>query len=491
MERRVAITLLCGLLAAQARGLAEPGADAPVGLGPRHADGTKGYSIKPPLGTTFEQAYSPVLADTWYMLEDKTRKALWLLSVRVLSEDAEGFDLKAYARLLPKKLRDSRGVDVEGGRIEMSQAAGKPALRFRAAAGRTRLYQQQVWVMTDPGRFAIVTVAGRKELRSRMDAVLDAVLPTLKVADLNDVRAREQDSLRGRKLVEALTDEAVHRVLIPEQWFFLRRQGKTIGFMKQTEQVEKSSRVTGYMVKTWTLIEQDAKQWTYRRAFFADAQRRLGRWVEDLESVPQASAFSATENGLRQDNLIVCYLTRGKAKNRLEKTAPDWAWPILLPRALQYILPRLIGRQASSSYGFAVYSSQDSMFSLYVIRVIGPEQIELGSRVLTATKVELTPAPLADTSTLWLAADGRLLRMSHPDGIAMEAATHEDVSTKFPLADALVRRAIVLSDIPALPHLRIPRKQPPAKGSGDSSGRSNPHVRGLETSGRRTGGKGR
>ena len=464
MERQVVAALLCGFLASQARSQAQPSADGPIGLGPRHADGTKGYSIKPPLGTTFEQAYSPVLADTWYMVEDKTRKALWLLSVRVFLEEAEGFDLNAYARLLPAKLRDSRGVDVEGGRVESTRVAGKPALRFRAAAGRTRLYQQQAWVMTDPGRFVVVTVAGRKELRSRLDAVLDAVLPTLKVADLNDVQARKQDSLRGRKAIESLTDDAIRRVLIPEQWFFLRQQDKTIGFMKQTEQVETCSRVAGYMVKTWTLIEQDAKQWTYRRAFFADAQRRLGRWVEDLESVPKDSALSATENGLRQDNLIVCYLTRGKAQNRLEKTAPDWAWPILLPRALQYLLPRLVGRQASASYGFAVYSSQDSTFSLYVIRVIGAERIELGSRVLTATKVELTPAPLAETSTLWLADDGRLLRMSHPDGIVMDAASREDVSTKFPLADALVKRPIVLSDIPALPHLRIPRKRPPVKG---------------------------
>ena len=138
-----------------------------------------------------------------------------------------------------------------------------------------------------------------------------------------------------------------------------------------------------------------------------------------------------SEEGLKQDKLIVCNVLQAGQSRPLKKQVPHL---IYLPQALGQLLPRLIDLDKPAAYAFAVYSSETNSFDMRTFTVLGTDRIAVGNRHVQAVKATDQAAAGAEAATLWLDTDGNLLRMQTADGMTMTPASRDAVLRRFPKA---------------------------------------------------------
>jgi len=407
-----------------------------VELGGRYVDPIHGFSLRAPLGTERTRDPSPSRLVTWSRREEKTNAVVWKLSVLRAVESSKTVEIEPYSRALAKKLRSEENFKIDS--VEIKTFAGRPAIDLRGVTGgAVRLWRRQVWVLARAGEFLVFIITGPVDAARQLGAICDKVLATLELTDPKAGQAQRLKSLEnGKRLLAGLTDERMAAAIISQpQWYLLKLKGKDVGFMRTMESIAKRDGVMGYEVITWVMFQQPKAQQRFgRRVMFTTADRQLERWNESLQTGKGKTARRLSEEGIKQAEMIVCYISRGGAKlqTRKKMLEPDAIRAVYLPRAMGAMLWRLVDLTTPMTYAFATYNSSANSFDMRTFAVLGPERIDLLSRTLEAVRVTDRMAADAPTATLWVNGDGVLLRMKTSDGLLMEHSTRAAVLRRFP-----------------------------------------------------------
>ncbi len=407
-------------------------AEEQVELGRRYRDQLRGFSLRPPAGTELQKGFSPSRLVSWIRRDDQTGAILWTLSIQRAVGREEVTDLEAYARQLAKELRSKEQFKLES--VNVAPVAGKPAVHLRGETGGIRFWQRQVWVLHRSNEAMILLIAGSKDQKARLDAILEKVLGTLEFNDPTEVRERQRKYiLRGEKLLSTLNDarytEAIKDV---PQWYIMRMKSKTVGYQRMIVSPAKREGSAGYEVKAYTKLEISGfDSRTQKRTFFVTPKHDFERWLIRLQTGAAPNIQTAKEEGLMQGGVLVCTRWAGGKPRTNKIRTPE---KIYLPGATGMLLPQLVDLKTPGGYAFAVYNARSNNFDMRTMVVIGPGEIALAGRKMKAIQLMDQADDSSEPVTLWVDSQGRLLRMQTEDGLTMEQSTAAAVQRRFPNA---------------------------------------------------------
>ncbi len=417
-------------------------ADGVIELAPRYTDSRHGFSLCPPAGTERTIETSPMRLATWRKRDAKTKAIAWTLSVLRASAGKEKVDLNAYSRGLVQSLLRKENFRVESAKV--TKLSGKGAIDLSGVTGgRRRVWQRQVWVQAEPGRFIIVQLSGPAGMKAQLNTIFGKVLATLEIIDPKVAAASRKANLaRGRKLLAELTDKKLAEILRTKpQWFLFRKKDKYIGFMKVVESPAKRENTNGCEVKVWLWLQKGFKGLPLRskQIMFAAADRKTERWSRRVwvDLGKGKIGYVRDENGIRQDNTITCKLEAGGRAKARTVVIPPGNIPIYQPKAINCLLWRLMDLKNKTGYAFAVYNTRANGFDMRTLTVVGPEQIELDGKKVEAVRVTDQAAEDAGAETTWLDSKGFPLRAGQGDVVVI-AVTRSEVLRKFPRAERTI-----------------------------------------------------
>jgi len=418
-----------------------PGAETgEIKLASPYIDPVRGFSLRPPVDTIRSRATSANRLVVWTRRQSPKAPILWRLSVygRIDQAFKPGGDLLAYGRGLVKRLAKTEGFKATGPRI--IDLAGTKAINLRGlTTGKVQFWQRRVWVYLRDRKFLEVRISGPASAREKLDAIATAVLKTLKITDPKDAQVRRKAALaRGAKLLKAFTDKKLIAALDTKaQWFLYRRGGQVIGFMLQREASAKSAGKSGCRIKSWIMMKLDGKTLKLRREMFTTADRSAETWLETGRVESAGGNVIMEEKGAKSDSRIDCRITVGKktVKNKPAAVPKD----NYLPRAMAWLLRRMVNRKEAAPYAFATYNGRTGSFNLRTFTVVGPDEIEAGGRKVRAIRVTDQLTAETQAADMWVDSDGKLLIMNTVDGLMMEIASDKAVERRFPRAKATIK----------------------------------------------------
>jgi len=414
-----------------------PGAETGgIKLAPPYIDPVRGFSLRPPVDTIRSRATSANRLVVWTRRKSPKSPILWQLSVygRTDKTVKSGGDLLAYGRGLVKHLAKTEGFKAASPRVV--DLAGTKAINLRGlTSGKVQFWQRRVWVYLRAGKFLEVRISGPVSAKENLEAITTAVLKTLKIIDPKDAQAQRKAALaRGAELLKAFTDKKLSAALdTKDQWYLYRRGEQVIGFMLQKETAAKS----GCRIKSWIMMKLDGKTLKLRREMFTTADRSAEKWLETGRVESAAKNVIMEEKGTKSDSRIDCQITVGSktVKNKPAAAPKD----NYLPRAMAWLLRRMVKLKEPLSYAFATYNGRTGRFNLRTFTVVGPDEIEAGGRKVRAVRVTDQLTSETQAADMWVDLDGKLLIMNTADGLIMETASDKAVKRRFPQARATIK----------------------------------------------------
>ena len=410
-----------------------------IELGKRHVDRLHGFSLRLPATSERKREFSAAKLMTWLQRDEKSGAILWSLTVLREVEAKEEFDIEPYSRALADKLRLEENFKIES--IKLTPVAGKAAIHLRGETAGLRLWQRQVWVWARPGEFLVLKITGALGIKDRLDLICDRVLGTLELFDPREARKTESKNLtRGEEFLSSLNDKKFAAVVDGEpQWFLLRTKGKDVGFRREAEATVRREGLNGYEVTIHVMLDlPNLERQTLKHTMFVTPDLKAERWTKQLRIGSGDRAQLITEEGLKQQELIVCDVSAAGGTRSRKKQLPAG---IYLPQAVGMLLPRLMDLTKPAGYTFAAYNTEGNNFDRRTFTVVGPERISLAGRQIEAIRALDRPAAAEAPATLYLDAQGRLLRMETEDGLVMERSTRSGIVRRFPGAGKIAKAA--------------------------------------------------
>jgi hypothetical protein len=443
-KRSLAAGLLCVLAAAGAA--AGAGAADEAKLSPqKYSDKLNGFWLRPP--TECEQVKDPASSCLvrWIARDANTGLTHWTLGVNVAIEKDANLDLRKYSLALAGLLKTQEGQDISSN--ELTHVDGKGAIDLQGTStGDVKVWRRQVWVLAQPGRFLIFWVSGAPQAKERLTKLLDAVLATVGTIDpLEVLKAQQASLLRGRTFLAELRS----RALVPApgiQWFLFLQDGNAVGWTLQTESLAQRDQRKGLEIQTLTLLKLPKDQMRLAKRVLFTTPTGAEQWKETLQVGEGERKTLTQEEGLRQEDLVLCTVSFDNRLQTNKKQVPfDANEPreMYLPRALGLILPRLLDLTRPASYAFATYSTQENKFKLRTFTVIGPEKIMVGSRQVDA--VHLTDVEEANeevATDLWVDAKGVPLRIQAPGWPVIQVSSREEILARLPESQKTIEAAV-------------------------------------------------
>jgi hypothetical protein len=418
-----------------------PGADSgQPKLAPTYIDPVRGFSLRPPAGTTRSRATSANRLVSWTRRKTPKSPILWRLSIYWRSEKTfkPGGDLLAHGRTLVKRLKKSEGFQASGPRV-IDLPAGKGINLRGLTTGKVKFWQRRVWVYLRASQFLEVRISGPVSDKGKLDTIATSVLKTLKIVDPKEALAQRKKALtRGTELLKALTDKKLASALdTSDQWYLYYRDGKAIGFMYQKEATATSRGKSGCRIKSWIMMKFAGKTMKLHRDMFTTTDRSGETWTEAASMESLRKNVRMKEKGSKTDARIDCEITSGSKKvAQKPTTAPQDNY---LPRAMAWLLRRMVDLKAPASYAFATYNGQSGRFNLRTFTIIGPEKIELAGRKVSVIRVTDQLTSETQAADMWVNTAGKLLIMKTVDGLVMELASEKSVERRFPNAGKTIK----------------------------------------------------
>ncbi len=418
------------------------GQDKPVEekieLDKRYVDTLRGFSLRPPAGTERRRDRVAARLVSWSKRDEESGAIAWTLSVLQATNDQKNIDMKKYAETLKRQLE--QGEDFRNVTTELSPVANKAAIHIRGVAAGVQMWQRQVWILASAGRFLIIKITGPKNNADQLDKICDAVLATVEITDPNELKKHRKEMLeKGQELLAGITDKELEKAVDTEaRWFLMKLDKKDVGFMLVREAITRTKGEHGYEVRQWIMTQLPKDQPRLMRSvMFTNADRSLERWTQSLQIGSGQTAVQIGEDGMKQKDLIVCDVSNAGRISTQQKSVLD---NIYLPKAMAFMLPRLVDLDKKAAYGFATYASQSNSFDMRSFTVVGPDSITVDSRKVNAIHIIDRPAEDADASDVWVDEKGKLLRIESPDGLILEPASKAAVLRQFPNAETIVKK---------------------------------------------------
>jgi hypothetical protein len=270
--------------------------------------------------------------------------------------------------------------------------------------GQRRLFQQAIIHATDTQYYVLLMnspaaakgaeMIGDKPDPKEADAVgtFKAVLDTVQLLDRSSIKEdQDQRLFRARAFFVNLTDAKIKRVLVPEQWFRLIRDGKDIGYTYVIEEPYKQGGNDGVRIgmRSRTMpdkgMQVDTESW-----MFSSMDRRHETWTnvaaigdgvktKDYSSevgysdVEFSHHVEKDEQGPGQKyppivteethTLTVTRSSKSATQKPITRPVPPW----YLTAAMGHLLPRLLPTDVPRGYMFATYVSEaGEVMSRYV-----------------------------------------------------------------------------------------------------------------------------
>jgi hypothetical protein len=428
------VLLAAALLLAACSSLWAQSAPA-VELDRRYIDPLHGFSIRPPAGAERARDPSTSRLVSWNLREKGN--IVWTLAVQQFVETQDKIDLPAYSKALVDKLKSDGRLNVSS--CTLTKVADKPAIDLCGTPAKLAFYQRQVWVQAEAGRFLVFQITGPQDMQAKLDDLLTASLVTAQFIDPQAAKAAREKSLAaGAELLKALTDQKMAAALHSQQWFVLQIKGKDAGFILRSDSAGRIQDVDGFQVTVWKYVQVEKdKPFLSKEVLLASANAATERWkMQQQIGAGGAETQSVAEDGMRVDSRIVCSVDYAGKVSSQKRTIPDVPY---LPRATGLLLPRLVDLGKPASYAFGTYVTESNDFDMRTFRVIGPEKVSQDGKVVDAIKCADQAAADSEEALLWLTDKGDLIRMEAPEGVVLQAATHEEVLRKFPSADTLLK----------------------------------------------------
>ena len=418
-----------------------PGEEAgEIKLASPYIDPVRGFSLRPPVDTVRSRATSANRLVVWTRRQSPKAPILWRLSVYGRTDETfkPGADLLTYGRALAKRLAKIEGFKAAGPRIV--DLAGTKAVNLRGlTTGKVQFWQRRVWVYLRGSQFLEVRISGPASAREKLDTIVTAVLKTLKITDPKDAQVQRKAALAGgAELLKAFTDKKLIAALdTKEQWFLYRRGEQVIGFMLQSEASAVSAGKSGCRIKSWIMMKLDGKTLKLRREMFTTADRSTEKWFETGRVESAGQNVIMEEKGTKSDSRIDCQITvGGKTVKKKPGSVPKDNY---LPRAMAWLLRRMVNLKEPASYAFATYNGRTGGFNLRTFTVVGPDEIEAGGRKVRAIRVTDQLTSETQAADMWVDMDGKLLIMKAADGLIMEIASDKAVQRRFPRAKETIK----------------------------------------------------
>ncbi len=432
-ERTVRWIVLAGTVLTLTAGIGL--ADEPILLDQRYTDALHGFSLCPPAGVERRREFATSTLVSWVRRDAQTGAILWTLTVAQAIEGNQSIDLEPYAQALASRLRAEENYNIES--VELQPVAGKQAIHYTGQMTTIRLWRKQVWILTEPQRFLIVMITGPVTIQPQLEAVCGEVLDTLQWFDPAEAQRRHREALkRGQDFLAALNEEKLRAAIDDKpEWFLLQMDGHDVGFRCVKALLAQQENQTGYLIKMWVLLDlPKAGYRSLRHEMFVTPTRQFEHWKKRLAIGRESQANVITESGLKQHEMIVCDVSMADRTQTHKKAVP---MELYLPQAIGMLLPRLVDLKIPASYAFATYNTERNDFDKRTFTVLGAETITLVGRSVEAIAAMDTPTANAAPAKLWLAKDGRLLRMQTEDGLVMEASTSSAITRRFAEAQRL------------------------------------------------------
>ncbi len=421
---------MAGSARAQDRPKPAPRAAAKVELGARYTDEIRGFSLRPPTNVRRVRVSSRKRLVGWTRRDKATGAIRWTLEVLHVRQTPTTMPLAKYAKAIAKELAKSNDFDVAS--TEVGVAAGAPAMHFRGIwRGTLKLWRRQSWVRTAPNVYLVLNIAGPETDKARMDAVVTEVLGSLKLLDMAAIlKKRAKDLKRGEGVLQAVTADRLATLLVDKaRYFKVSVKGKDIGFLKISETMASEGKIHGLrIIRSGVLLGPKGSKNLIREELFASSSRDYERW----RRIEETKAGINVVNAIKQKELLLLQISQpGKPEESRQKELPKEIRSAYLPQALGVIATRLIDRSAPRGFTFATYDAVRHSYEMRTIRVVGPEKIILGDKIVQATRLTDQMASDAPTANTWVDDKGRMLRMKTPDGFMMELTTRDAVIDKY------------------------------------------------------------
>ncbi len=402
----------------------------------------EGVSLQAPSGGQRILEPSPTRLVGWRRVDPMTGEEQWRFNVIRIAHTEPVTDLSAYAA---HRMDDIRGEDPN--EVFRFAPVQYRTLNERAAfelqvesTDKVKTWQRMLWVQMDPRRFLVFSLAGPPARQDDLNRLLDSILKTVSVHDPAAWRADRKGNLqRGEQWLEQMTQERLVQALDREpRWLLVRRGDKPVGFQVVRERPHEQAGRAGVEVESWAMFRPSAEEvQLVHRELFTTADRVLEVWRDRLQTGDGDAAVTVWERGMAANaaQVVVDLHIAGRPSTIRADVPPEH----YLPRALAALLPRLVDLQAPTTYGFAFYNTETNETDYRTVTVHPAEEKAFDGRVRVVHR--LLDQMRSDTPpiTLWVDAQGRLLRMENAAGLVMAPAEREEVLRHFPNAEAVIR----------------------------------------------------
>ncbi len=410
-----------------------------VALDKEYTDTSNGFTLCPPANAQRVRESSNRRLVAWNCLDEKSGAICWSLNVLRMVHQPSTQPVREYAKEVAAEL-DKTGV-IKSPEISINTVAERPAMHFRGSSElNLRTWKRQAWIELSPREHLVVSVSGSPVYQADMEAVMNAVLPTLKLFDPAKALADRLELLdKGSAVLSKLDEKTLRSVISPETYYLsLEVDGKPAGCIRISETIANRLNARGLEVLRLGVFKSGQKLRLTRDELFATPDQSL----EHCRYVVQDSDGPRTTNNvqevMKQEELFVSQQVApaGRANTRpaprqrelpgdLRVSKTGEKRQVYLPAALDVLLPRLLGRTAGAGYGFATYNVAANDFDLRAVKVLGQENISVGGKKVQAVHLQDQPALDAPLIDMWVDAEGRLLRLQTPEKAVLERSTRE------------------------------------------------------------------
>lgn len=426
--------------AAKSPAASKPASGEPAGLDKRYVDALHGFSLRPPALTERSRELSPAKLVSWSKRDPQTGAVAYTLSVLRVLESHQVSDMDAYAKALTAKLSRDEGFKLES--LQVKQVAGRPAIDLTGlTSGQAQMWQHQNWVLSKPGVFLVVVMAGPVKLKDQLEEIHGQVLATMQVTDPEKAREQQRENVqRAQDMLGGCNTAKLLKLLIPQrQHFLVKLKNQNVGFLAQSEAAGREKDASGIVVTTWVMMQMPGDQpRLMKRVLFTSPDSSIERWQEQFQMDGPAGTrpLLRAEDGMTVNGLIVCQIDDGTKISTQKK--PGVPKDMYLPRALGYMLPRLVDLKTPGAYTFAAYTTETNDLDMRTLTVAGPERIEIAGQTVECVKLMDQLSMADEPATVWVDSTGRLLRMETAEGLVIESASREAVLQKYPNAESLI-----------------------------------------------------
>lgn len=421
--RRISWT--CLILALPAVAAAQATSTAPtVELAGPYMDRRVGFSIKYPAGADRQRVTSATNLVSWSSRDAATGAIGWTLTVQRATEGDKAVNVKAYASTVVDKLATG-GFKSES--LQVGQLAGKDMFEIAGKssfAGKAVFWQRQAWVQGEPGHFLIVLVSGPVDAKDKLDALFQAVAPTLQLYDRAVLQKAQAESLqRGKEFLAALTVERLRKAAGSPQYFLMKMGGKTVGYLVQkVEFINNPSPELKAGMKSF-LDVQGKHEISREMTYAADRSR------EAWHNVTVSGKNKDVEDVIVKDGQIACTITPsdGKAVTHQAKAPEGYLSP-----ALRLVLPRLLPLDKNVGYSFLSYVPGSPQFHELTVTVEGKQARTAGGK--SVEYVRLIDLQEGGEGSVLADADGNVLEIRSSANFVIEACTSDELLKAYPAA---------------------------------------------------------